>query len=175
MNGIQKTLTALLFMLLFQSLTLFAQDSTLVSFELKDQFDRLYTEKDFNGHIVIVIGSDKGGSQYNHSWGQAIHDSLVHEDSFEHLKFLPVADLRGVPFFLKGIVKGKFSKDEENWVLMDWKGIFARSYQFEADASNIIIFESDGKLIHKTAVHELKQETLREILTVVKQLMQEDS
>lgn len=164
-------------MLLFPPLILFvfAQESALIPFEIKDQFGYLHTEKDFIGHIVILIGSDKGGSQYNRFWGQAIHDSLANEDGFEHLKFLAVADLRGVPFFLKGMVKGKFSKDEERWVLMDWKGKFARSYQFEAEASNIIIFERDGKLVYKAAVHNPEQETLGEILTVLRELLREDS
>lgn len=147
----------------------------MISFELKDQFDHPHTEKELSGHIVILIGSDKGGSQYNPLWGKAIHDSLVNNDGFKRLKFLAVADLRGVPFFLKGFVKGKFSKDEKRWVLMDWKGTIATSYQFEAGASNIIIFKRDGKLVHKTAVHDLEQETLGEILTILRQLMRGES
>jgi len=176
-NKTKEIVMTLLFILLFSPLTLFvfAQESTLIPFELKDQFDRPRTEKDFSGHIVILIGSDKGGSQYNRFWGQAIHDSLANENGFERLKFLAVADLRGVPFFLKGFVKGKFSKDEENWVLMDWKGKFAKSYQFEAEASNIIIFERGGKLVHKAAVHDLEQETLGEMLTVLRELMRGES
>lgn len=147
----------------------------MIPFELKDQFDHSHTEKEFTGHIVILIGSDRGGSQYNPLWGKAIHDSLANEDGFKRLKFLAAADLRGVPFFLKGFVKGKFSKDEKKWVLMDWKGAFAVSYQFEAGASNIIIFKRDGRLVHKTAVHNLEQETLGELLTILKQLMREES
>jgi len=176
-NKTQKICAALLFILLIPPLTLFvfAQESALISFELKDQFGRPHTEKKFSGHIVILIGSDKDGSQYNPLWGKAIHDSLANEDGFEHLKFLAVADLRGVPFFLKGFVKGKFSKDEKRWVLMDWKGKFASSYQFEAGASNINIFKRDGKLVHKTVVHGLEQETLGELLTILKQLMREES
>jgi len=176
-NKTQKICTAFLLILLFSLLTIFsfARESALIAFELKDQFDRPHTEKEFSGYIVILIGSDRGGSEYNPQWGKSIHDSLANEDGFERLKILAVADLRGVPFFLKGYVKGKFSKDEKRWVLMDWKGAFAASYQFEAGASNIIIFKRDGKLVHKTAVHGLEQETLGELLTILKQLMREES
>lgn len=172
-NKTQRICTAWLLILLFPFLTLFvfAQENILIPFELKDQFDHPHADKEFSSHIVILIGSDKGGSQYNRFWGKAIHDSLKQENGFKHIKFLAVADLRGVPFFLKGFVKGKFSKDGENWVLMDWKGTFATSYQFEADASNIIIFKRDGKLVYKTAVHDLEQETLGELLTILRQLM----
>jgi hypothetical protein len=46
---------------------------------MKDQFNREYTQKDFIGSIIVVIGSDKDGSTYNGFWGQAIHDSLKDE------------------------------------------------------------------------------------------------
>jgi predicted transcriptional regulator len=142
---------------------------------MKDQFNNEYTEQNFRGKIVVVIGSDKDGSKYNPIWGQAIEDSLKNENGYEGVAYLPVADLRGVPFFLKGMVRGKFPKAPERWVLMDWKGKFPKAYEFEEKASNILIFDREGKLVFKTHVYDLEKEKLSEILNTLQSLMQAGS
>jgi hypothetical protein len=159
----------LLNMIILGSMTL-AQDTSLISFELEDQFDRTYTEKDFENKIVIAICSDKDGSKYNGAWGEAIHDSLKDDEGFGQIKFLPVADVRGVPFFMKGFVKGKFPKKEEHWVLLDWKGQFAREYDLKEEVSNIIIFNDQGILVYKTYAKELDSHELNTILSKIRSL-----
>ena len=156
-------------MIILGSMTM-AQDTSLISFKLEDQFDRTYTEKDFENKIVIAICSDKDGSKYNSAWGEAIHDSLKNDKGFEQIKFLPVADVRGVPFFMKGFVKGKFPKKEEHWVLLDWKGQFAKAYDLKEDVSNIILFNDEGTLVYKTHVTELDFQELNTILSKIRNL-----
>ena len=148
-----------------------AQDAALISFKIEDQFERAHTEKDYLANIVIVIGSDKNGSKYNGIWAKAIRDSLKHENNFAQIKFLRVADLRGVPFFIKGFVKGKFPKEKERWVLLDWKGQFAKAYEFESEACNIVIVGRNGTVVHKTSGHDLDHEKLAMICEKLKELM----
>lgn len=145
-----------------------AQESTLIEFKLKDQFDREYSSESWQGNILIVIGSDREGSQYNERWGEAIHKALADSPGFSHVQFVGVADLRGVPFFLKGFVKGKFPEDRSKWLLMDWKGIFAQSYQFKDDVSNIVIFAPGGERLLQKTVTELDPDILDEIVQTVK-------
>jgi predicted transcriptional regulator len=161
-----------MFVLLGFTPLMFAQEeAALISFKMKDQFNNEYIDQNFRDKIVVVIGSDKDGSKYNNIWGQAIEDSLKNKNGYQDIAYLPVADLRGVPFFLKGFVKGKFPKEPERWVLTDWKGKFPKTYQFEAKASNILIFDRDGKLVYQTYGHELETEKLSEILNVIVPLM----
>jgi hypothetical protein len=141
-----------------------AQDSTLIRFELKDQFNNVHTENDFQKKFIILVGSDHDGSKYNSVWGKAIHDSLAKMEMQNLVQFLPVADLRGVPFFLKGFVRSKFPKEQARWILMDWKGQFAQAYQFVPAECNIIIFDPDGKIIYLTSVREIDPVQLRMIL-----------
>lgn len=58
--------------------------------------------------------------------------------------------MRGVPLFLKGYVRKKFPRDQEKWVLMDWKGRFAKAYAWTPQESNILIFDRGGALVHRT-------------------------
>jgi len=157
----------------FAPVRLFAQDSTLIAFKLEDQFDQAHTDRDYRESIVIIIGSDKNGSKYNGVWSKAIRDSLKQEKNFAQIKFLPVADVRGVPFFIKGFVKGKFPKEKERWVLLDWKGRLAKAYNFESESCNIVIFGRNGVVVHKTYGQELDHQKLAVIVEKLRQSMKE--
>ena len=105
----------------------FAQESKLISFEIKDQFDRIYTEESFKDSIIILIGSDKDGSEYNGLWAQAIVDSLKNKKGFEYIKIVPQADMSVVPAFMRAVVKLMLPKEKHKWFLVDWEGVFPKT------------------------------------------------
>jgi predicted transcriptional regulator len=146
-----------------------AQD--LVTFKLEDQFGVKTTEKDVVGRIVILIGSGKEGSQYNAVWGKTIHDSLNADDGYEDIVFLPLADLRGVPFFMKSFVKSRFPKEAGKRVLLDWKGHIPKAYDFAPDSSNVIVFDRAGKLIYRTHGLQPRQDQIDTLISVVRDAM----
>ena len=147
---------------------IFAQYLPLISFTLKDQFDREYTERSFPDKILVIITADRDGSKFSDSWQQAIYDALLKKKIVEHVRFISVADLRGAPSFLNGFIKGKFPKEKDHWSLMDWKGIFANAYGFESKSCNILIFNRQQRLVYKTNVQKLDPQKLEEILNNVK-------
>jgi hypothetical protein len=148
-----------------------AGESELIEFEIEDQFDVLHTDEEHVGAILVVVGSDKGGSEYNASWGQAIRDSVSGTAGADAIHFLRVADVRGVPFFLKGTVKGMFPEEREEWVLLDWKGTLAKAYEFEKDQSNVLVFDRDGRLAAQTHGTSLEAEKLTHIAGVLRELL----
>lgn len=162
-------LTGCLFLLL--PAAMFSQDSTLIDFKIKDQFDRVYTQTSWTDSIIVIIGSDRKGSEFSGTWSGAIKDSLNKLPGFTRVKFVGLSDLRGVPFFLKGYVRGRFPKDPENWVLMDWKGHFSKAYQFKEAHCNILIFDKRRQLIHQTAGTILAPEKLQQIINNLRVLL----
>jgi hypothetical protein len=127
----------------------------LIEFAMLDQFEREYTPESFSKEILIVVHGDKDGSAYTGKSGSALGEALgetVDEDSFE---FVPVADLRGVPSFVRGWVKKQFSTNKEEWVLLDWDSAFTNAYGLEKGKCNLIVFDRDRKL----AVHRPVTET----------------
>jgi hypothetical protein len=84
-----------------------------------------------------------------------------------------VADLRGVPFFMKGSVKKKFPADRSQWVLMDWKGELATTFEFESATCSILLFDWNGILRLHVAVQELDQDLLGQILDAIDTLIVE--
>lgn len=168
--------TWLIFSFVFTLMGPFAamsQERHLVSFEVHDQFDKVYTDKDYKGEILIIIGSDKDGSKFNPIWSEAILSSLQEKGDMEKVHMIGVANLHGVPFFLKGFIKGKFPKNHDDSILMDWKGTFAKAYHFDAKVSNILVFDQTGKLVLKTYGEEIENYKLEFITDKLSSLVEQ--
>jgi len=108
------------------------------AFSLLDQFDKPASIRQLEGNIVVLIASDKEGSVQNKSWKDAILNKYK-----DKLVLLGVADVRSVPFFLKGRIKKDFQKDQDS-ILLDWDGIVFTSYGLTQKVSNIILVDAKG-------------------------------
>ena len=150
-----------------------AEPAELVDFELEDQFGEVHRRADVQGTVVLLIGSDKGGSSFNGLWGNAIHEALQEHHRYDRISQLAYSDLRGVPFFLKGMIRSKFPEDPDNWALMDWKGVIAKAYDFVPKASNTLVFASDGTLVHHASGREVDERAIQEIVAVLRDLLNE--
>lgn len=150
-----------------------AVDSQLLDFELEDQFGNVHRRSDVQGTIVLLNGSDKGGVQFNGVWGNAIQEALGDHPAFNQISQLPYANLRGVPFFLKKFIRGKFPQEPERWTLMDWKGVIASAYEFAPKATNLLLFAPDGALVLHASGRELEEQTLDEVVTALRSLLDE--
>ncbi len=159
----KKTVTLLLFFLCFTSAVPQTPVDSLITFKIKDQFNREYTGKSFKEDLLIIFGGDREGHKFIPVWRTAIADSLK-KNIAGTIKFIGLADLCGVPFFMKGFVRGKFPKEKTNWLLMDWKGKFSKTYHFKKKHCNILIFNRARKLVYQTAVRELDTKQLNLII-----------
>jgi len=157
-----RTLYALI--LFFQAISLLAQDSTLFRFQMEDQFGEDHRYENYIGKVLIVVGSDRGGSHYNEIWSFAIHDSLEDYQLQDSVTFIAVANVKGVPRLLRGFVRGKFPRQKHHRILMDWEGEFARKYQYEPGATNILVIDREGRVIHQLHGTLLKPEAISPII-----------
>ena len=147
-----------------------AQQERLIPFKIEDQFKREYSHEDFLGTDTVVIGSDSEGSRYSGPWKKALREALETDGKTESVQIFEVADVRGVPFFLKGMVRGKFPREKENRVLLDWKGVFAETYGFEAEACTIVIFDRTGIKVYQSGVADVEPHKLDVLLGTLRAL-----
>jgi predicted transcriptional regulator len=78
-----------------------------------------------------------------------------------------------VPFFVKGVVRGKFPQNPDQWVLMDWKGVVAKAYDFAPKSANVLVFAPDGALVHHASGREPDEETVSEVVNALRKLLDE--
>jgi hypothetical protein len=150
-----------------------AQGRPVLDFELEDQFREVHRSSDFVGRVAILIGSDRHGVPYNDAWGEAIGTRIADHPNFHLVTFLAYADLRAVPFFLKGSVRGKFPQQRDAWVLLDWKGTIAKTYGFTPKASNVLVVAPDGAFVHHVSGTEPDEQNVAETAAVVRRLLDE--
>ena len=141
-----------------------AAPAELIEFKVEDQFKKNHTREEVAGKVFVIVGSDRGGSVYNGAWSAAIDAGVRDLKVSDRVVSVGLADLRGLPFFLKGMIRGKFSENSKGWSIMDWKGIFPKAYEFEKDVSNILVFGPEGRLLHRTSGQEADPAEIRTIL-----------
>ena len=69
------------------------------------------------------------------------------------------------------MIKGKFPQEPGQWTLMDWKGLFAKTYAFEPKASNILVFGPGGSLLVQTHGREVEDDKVAEIATRIRNVL----
>jgi len=143
-------------------------DQTMMSFELEDQFGNVYTDGDYRGQVVVVTCGDRKGSEYTVAWGRAMIRAMDPNVRLTGVRYIQVADLRGVPFFAKKAVRKKFPRDETQWALLDWKGQWAKTYGFESKAANILVFDDSGALLIHAHGREPDEEQVQGIVGAIK-------
>jgi len=164
---------SLTFVALLAASPTFGEAQELLDFEIKDQFENVHRSSDVAGQIVLLIGADRGGSQFTGAWSKAIHDSLGEHPRYPQIAHVAHADLRGVPFFIKGFLRGKFPQDPDRWVLMDWKGVIPKAYGFAPKSANVLVFAPDGALVHHASGREPDEEAVMGLVTALRELLDE--
>ena len=144
-------------------ITAVAQVDHLIDFELKDQFGDMHARDELSGQVIVLIASDKEGSKYNKEWARAVANLVSENGHSNTVRLLGVGDVQGVPFFLKRYVRGKFPKNRNEPVLMDWGGLFAKTYGFVEKETNILIFDPDNTIRLQTSVTTMDSIKLRHI------------
>jgi len=148
-----------------------AQETELIEFKIKDQFDRLYTDRRFRGSPLVLVWGDRYGSEFSGLWGNALRDSLATEVRSYRLQIVEVAHLKGVPFFIKGKIKGSFPSDRDDWLLTDWGGAINAAYHCAPDSCNLLIFDAKGKLAQHQTVGAITEPELAATLTSLRRLL----
>jgi len=144
---------------------------SLMSFEMEDQFRNSHSHADFLGRVLVVIGSDREGATAAENWGKALSQSLKPERDSGRLSLVGLSNLKGVPFFLKDYVRGKFSQNEGEWALMDWKGLFAESYGFIAGNANVLVFDKEGVLVHQAHFSECLPDQVLSLTAIIRGML----
>ena len=142
--------------------------SSLISFEMEDQFRNLYSDAHFQGRVLIVIGSGRKGAAVAENWGKALSRSLKQEKDAGRLNLIGLSNLKGVPFFLKGYVRGKFPQNARDWTLLDWQGLFAESYGFIAGDANVLVFDEKGVLFHQAHFSECRPDQVQSLAAKIR-------
>ena len=149
-----------------------AAPAELIDFKVEDQFKKIHTRDEVRGKLFIIVGADRKGSEFTGAWSNAIMSGIRRLGVQDQVVEVGLADLRGLPFFLKGMIRGKFAEKSKGWSIMDWKGVFPKAYGFENDKANILVFGPDGALLHRTSGQEVVPGEIDALLGKIEEALQ---
>lgn len=150
-----------------------AEVAPRLDFSLADQFGEIHTDEDCSGAVVVLLGGDRKGSAFIADWGPVLHQAYNREFEAGAVCSMGFAHLKGAPFFVKKKIVASFSKEPDEWTLLDWKGEIAKNWGAEKDAANLYIFDRGGGLVFHSSLREFDQETLGRILHQVQETVAE--
>lgn len=147
----------------------------LIDFTVTDQFDAEHTQAEFTGKVMVLFWGDREGSQHIERWEKTVRRKLKRELADGSVEVRTVAHVQGAPGLIKGMIKDRFSREADEWALMDWDGVFAAAYAPTEKHCNILVFGRDGARLYQQASNKLKQDVLDGVLTAVRQGLQGDA
>jgi predicted transcriptional regulator len=107
-------------------------------FTLSDQYNTPYNIKQDEGKIIILLASDKKGSEQNKAWVESIEKKYKNE-----IPILGIADVRRVPRAFEAGLKKEFRKKPAR-ILLDWNGDVFKTYMLVQKVANIVLIDKKG-------------------------------
>jgi peroxiredoxin len=141
-----KKLLLALIVILLSAITAEGDQSLIGSkapeFILLDQHSKSYNVRQDEGKIIILLVSDKKGSEQNKAWVERIEKKYK-----DKVPIVGIADIRGVPRAFDFLVKREF-KDKPVSILLDWNGNVFTSYGLVQKVANIVLIDRKGFVRH---------------------------
>lgn len=120
---------------------------------------------------AVLLAGDREGSRHTRAWKEALKAALGGVPGADRVRFAGLADLRGVPGFMRGAVRARFPKEPERWVMLDWEGLFGKGYGLERGACTVLVFGADGRLAHRGGGKEPGPEAVEAAAAAVRALL----
>lgn len=119
-----------------------APPAQLPAATLRDQFGTATTLASPPGVPVVVLASDRTGSDAAGRWQRVFRDA----SAGSVVRVLSVADLQGAPRLVRGLIRGQMPKDTTARVLLDWDGALGRPVRGADRPLVAAAYGRDGRL-----------------------------
>lgn len=109
--------------------------------ELNDQYDNAHVMSFPATNVIFLTIADRKGSEQIGAWITALKARPAAPVDIRGL-----ADLGGVPGFLRGRIRKQFRETIHYPVMMDWSGKACAKFKYVSDSANIYIIDRNGNL-----------------------------
>lgn len=114
----------------------------LESFTLSDQFGTNHSVRFPSSQPTILLVGDRAGAPQLEPWISEIKRCLGSQ-----VAMTGVADVTGVPGFLRGMIRSRFRERYTHPILLDFSGSVSRSLPLEKSQANIFVIEPSGAVL----------------------------
>lgn len=131
------------------------------SIELRDQYDAPQRLTFPATNVVVLTIADKKGSEQIDGWVAALKAYYA-----GRIELRGLAEVGGVPGFLRGKVRKNFQETRPYPVMMDWSGTNCAAFNYQKNVANVLLIGRDGAILGRFTGPASKQTIakLREVL-----------
>ncbi|MBX9929664.1 MAG: hypothetical protein K2X99_12235 [Gemmatimonadaceae bacterium] len=112
--------------------------ATLPTFAIADQFGARVSRSDVRGPVIILV-ADRAGFDGMLAWAPRLRSALP-----AGTRVIAVADMKGAPRLIRGMIRSRMPKDSTNRFLLDWDGALGRPIRGENRSLVAAIYAADG-------------------------------
>lgn len=110
--------------------------------ELGDQYDAIHLVSFPATNVIFLTIADRKGSEQIAGWISALKGRPQMPVDIRGL-----ADVGGVPGFLRGRIRKRFQETIQYPVMMDWSGKVCAQFNYVPDQANVFIIDRNGSLV----------------------------
>jgi hypothetical protein len=118
--------------------------TSVPDFRVQDQYERVWTRTKFTGKPTLFVLCDRDAYDHVENWTEPLVESYRSK-----IYFVPVADLRSVPGFLKGYIRGRFQGEFTYSVLMDWDGSLVEPLNIRPGLPTLVLTDASGTITYR--------------------------
>jgi hypothetical protein len=115
---------------------------------VRDQFDQPLTREAIAGRPVLFLVAGRAGADAARRWSATLREPA----RARGVRLVSVADLKGAPRLLRGIIRRDFPTDTAEAILMDFDGALGRPLRGERAALVAVSYGADGRLTRAVAL-----------------------
>lgn len=131
------------------------------SIELRDQYDAPQRLTFPATNVVVLTIADKKGSEQIDGWVAALKARYA-----GRIELRGLAEVGGVPGFLRGKVRKNFQETRPYPVMMDWSGKVCPQFGFQPGLANVLVIARDGNIQARVA-GPAREPALKELSTAI--------
>jgi hypothetical protein len=139
---------------LFTVASALLQDSTLITYQLNDHRGDRHSDAEIRNRVALIIHADREGSHFVGQWGRAIRKALGDSVAEAMVRRVNVADVRELPSLMRPFVGRLFGGKAAVPTLMDWDGVFARSYALPPHTCSVLVVDRSGLIVARAGGRE---------------------
>jgi hypothetical protein len=125
-------------------------DDDTVAFHLRDQFGRVHDAAALRGRALLIVAAARGGRAVGTAWVEVLRALTVDTGAVAPPpQVVAVADVRGVPWLLRRVVRAQFPDDVRQPVLLDWDGSLARRLALVRERCTVLLVDRDGRVVRR--------------------------
>ena len=136
-------------------------------FKLNDQFKKPHDQTFPKNKVSIFALADRKGSKQLEDWIAPFYERYT-----DQVDICGIANLKGVPGFMKPVLRKLFRKGVDYPVMMDWSGEVCEAFSYQPGVADIFILTKGGVLSYRTS-GAVSEEKLTACYVIVDRLLKE--